>query len=237
MIQLVILITSKVSSNPWFLVASLGMTSKLMYYVYDDTQLIMEKAMVIFSSSTPAGRRNSLRSAGSAMNIFEGLSDDSDDDSSSGSTNHKSASVVKKRATTVNKKTKGSAMTMAATEFETSSKSLGSAASSIKMPPRALGNMQVPKTLAANKSIRWSFVDDEDGEEDDKGSTDMNAAGTHFISNALNKVGLRSRRNLVSKSMEDQDSGSETKASLRDKRTSLTKLSKREIMKGVHEQT
>jgi hypothetical protein len=232
MIQLVILITSKVSSNPWFLVASLGMTSKLMYYVYDDTQLIMEKAMVIFSSPSPAGRRNSLRSAGSAMNIFEGLSDDSDDDSSSGSTNHKSASVEKKRATTVNKKTKGSAMTMAATEFET-----GSVSSSIKMPPRALGKMQVPKTLAANKSIRWSFVDDEDGEEDDKGSTDMNAAGTHFLSNALNKVGLRSRRNLISKSVEDQDSGSETKTSLRGKSTSLTKLSKRDIMKGVQEQT
>jgi hypothetical protein len=235
MIQLVILITSKVSSNPWLLVISLGATSKLMYYVYADTQLIMEKAMVIFASPTPTDR-NTLRSADSSMGLFDGLTDDSDDETSSGSTENKSArdSVSKKRATvaaarkraTVSGKAKGSTMTMAATEFKTSNKSIGSSAGSVGM--------------SRGRSIRWSLQDLEDDEEDegedDKSSADNDTSGSHFISNALNKVGLRSRKSTTSKSVEDDDSRSEVKTPVRDKRGSLTKLSKQDIMNSVRGQ-
>ncbi|KAL3776399.1 hypothetical protein ACHAWO_003907 [Cyclotella atomus] len=235
MIQLVILITSKVSSNPWLLVISLGATSKLMYYVYADTQLIMEKAMVIFASPTPTDR-NTMRSADSSMGLFDGLTDDSDDETSSGSTENKSArdSVSKKRATvaaarkraTVSGKAKGSTMTMAATEFKTSNKSIRSSAGSVGM--------------SRGRSIRWSLQDPEDDEEDegedDKSSADNDTSGSHFISNALNKVGLRSRKSTTSKSVEDDDSPSEVKTPVRDKRGSLTKLSKQDIMNSVRGQ-
>ena len=53
MIQLVIVITSKISNNPWVLLAVLGGTVCLMYYVHTDTQIIMEKAKVIFASPAP----------------------------------------------------------------------------------------------------------------------------------------------------------------------------------------
>lgn len=49
MCELIVVITSKISSNPAVHIAALLATAKLMHYVYIDTQSIMEKAGVIFA--------------------------------------------------------------------------------------------------------------------------------------------------------------------------------------------
>mmetsp|Transcript_37099 Transcript_37099/g.81254 ORF Transcript_37099/g.81254 Transcript_37099/m.81254 type:complete len:456 (-) Transcript_37099:88-1455(-) len=54
MCELVVVITSKISSNPWLHLAALAVTTRLMYYVYNDTQIIMEKAGVIFAPPSQA---------------------------------------------------------------------------------------------------------------------------------------------------------------------------------------
>jgi hypothetical protein len=50
MCELIVVITSKISSNPAVHLVSLIVTARLMYYVYVDTQSIIEKAAVIFEA-------------------------------------------------------------------------------------------------------------------------------------------------------------------------------------------
>ena len=61
MILLIVTITSKVSDRPGVHLAALAVTARLMYYVYADTQTIMEKAGVIFA---PPPTSSSTASAG-----------------------------------------------------------------------------------------------------------------------------------------------------------------------------
>ena len=63
MILLIVTITSKVSDRPGVHLAALVATARLMYYVYADTQTIMEKAGVIFA---PPPNPSTALSAGEA---------------------------------------------------------------------------------------------------------------------------------------------------------------------------
>lgn len=176
MIQLIVVITSKVSSNPWFLVAVLGVTSKLMFYVHSDTQIIMQKAMVIFS--TPSKPRNSLITAMSTMSMYDEKSYGTDDDTSASGKKSDKDSVRPKRTGRTHLKKKTSTMTMAATEFR-----------------------PLFKSCSSGKSMRWSAGDlDEENERsiysDSTGPQSMGGS----VASALDKAGLRRRNSGKSQS-------------------------------------
>ena len=58
MILLIVSITSKVSDRPIVHLAALALTARLMYYVYVDTQTIMEKAGIIFAPPSALSNEN-----------------------------------------------------------------------------------------------------------------------------------------------------------------------------------
>lgn len=81
MILLIVSITSKVSDRPIVHLAALALTARLMYYVYEDTQTIMEKAGVIFAPPSVLSNENEINGSGEAGMPTKGILVDEDDDS------------------------------------------------------------------------------------------------------------------------------------------------------------
>jgi hypothetical protein len=198
MIQLSIVITSKVSSNPWFLVAALVMTGRLMHYVYADTQIIMEKAMVIFSSPSPVNHRKALVSAISAVKLMKEVDTSEDEEDSSGlslenkstkdsGSESRSKAAAKRKTTIRNNNRKSSAMAMAATAFD--------GASSAKSSQDESKSRLTSLMEARGNSIRWSF-----GDVGDEGKADNDGVSSRSLSDsagALNKAAPRRKRSSL----------------------------------------
>jgi len=84
MVEIIVVVTSKVSSDPRMLLVVFGLMGRLMYLVYNDTEIIIEKAMVIFASSS--SRKRTLMTARSSLKLlgelraYDELKDENDDD-------------------------------------------------------------------------------------------------------------------------------------------------------------
>ena len=77
MFQLIVVITSKVSDKPFVHLLAVIVTSRLMYNVYRDTQIVMDKASVIFALSPQA---SSDSTKGDDASLSLGSIDIKDDD-------------------------------------------------------------------------------------------------------------------------------------------------------------
>ena len=82
MCELIVVITSKISSNPAVHIVALLATAKLMHYVYIDTQSIMEKAGVIFAPPKQPDVEEEDVSKGSEerIGLLDGNSSDAEED-------------------------------------------------------------------------------------------------------------------------------------------------------------
>ena len=80
MVQLIVVITSKVSDKPFVHLLAVVATSRLMYNVYSDTQIVMDKASVIFALS-PQASSDSVKDDDASLSLGSiDIKDDDDDD-------------------------------------------------------------------------------------------------------------------------------------------------------------
>ena len=80
MFQLIVVITSKVSDKPFVHLLAVIVTSRLMYNVYRDTQIVMDKASVIFALS-PQAASDSTKGDDASLSLGSiDIKDDDDDD-------------------------------------------------------------------------------------------------------------------------------------------------------------
>ena len=120
MCELIVVITSKISSNPAVHIAALLATAKLMHYVYIDTQSIMEKAGVIFAPPKQPDVEGDVPKDGEErMGLLNGHSSDVDeDDDGIATSNHSSARNTGRTIDRRKSLTKrGSVMNVPATEL------------------------------------------------------------------------------------------------------------------------
>ena len=115
MCELVVVITSKISSNPWLHLAALAVTTRLMYYVYNDTQIIMEKAGVIFAPPSQAIPPSPKIDDKYLEEEEENGADGDDDKTKARNNTHKNTIKFKSVARMVMLRKRGSSMNVPAT--------------------------------------------------------------------------------------------------------------------------
>ena len=81
MFELIVVITSKVSDKPFVHLVAIAITSRLMYNVYSDTQIIMDKATVIFAPR-PQSSSDSAKDDDASLSLSLGSNGNKDDDES-----------------------------------------------------------------------------------------------------------------------------------------------------------
>ena len=81
MFELIVVITSKVSDKPFVHLVAIAITSRLMYNVYSDTQIIMDKATVIFAPR-PQSSSDSEKDDDASLSLSLGSTGNKDDDES-----------------------------------------------------------------------------------------------------------------------------------------------------------
>jgi hypothetical protein len=226
MIQMIIVITAKVSNNPWVLLTVLTVTVRLMYHVHIDTQTVMEKAMVIFTApSPPPPRKKEI----SVVKSLKSKDDDTDDDGISSS-----ESIEKKSITNLgsNLLKKRSCMNMPASALVTedseqpiieikqrtslkSNDGRRSSQSSEKkrsnllkqkstmiMPATAFNGASRESSTASQrsrKSLRWSVDDGEDSQCENKRVDTRSASSlSSSVAGAFNKATQRKKRSSLS---------------------------------------
>jgi hypothetical protein len=209
MVQLNIVITAKVSSNPWVLLAVLLVTSRLMYYVHIDTQTVMEKAMVIFTAPSPPNRK-SLISAVSAIKVIN--DDISIDDESSSEQKNTKSNESKDTGECSRASLRNDKRTKIAADRRLQMTKRWSGGSTMNMPATAFNESQQRKTLS------WSLDDDDDDDEDASASQDGEEAN--------GGGGRRSRRNSAANTL---------KSTSRKKRSSLSQPAIQDMLRNLKE--
>ena len=81
MFELIVVITSKVSDKPLVHLTAIIITSRLMYNVYSDTQIIMDKASVIFAPQ-PQSSSDSAKDDDASLSLSLSSTGNKDDDES-----------------------------------------------------------------------------------------------------------------------------------------------------------
>ena len=123
MCELIVVITSKISSNPAVHIVALLATAKLMHYVYIDTQSIMEKAGVIFAPpKQPDVEEDVPDDSEERIGLLDGnVSDVEEDDGGITTSSHSKRSDLKNSARTTDRRKglmkRGSVMNVPATEL------------------------------------------------------------------------------------------------------------------------
>ncbi|KAL3783818.1 hypothetical protein ACHAWO_009867 [Cyclotella atomus] len=241
MVQLIIVITAKVSSNPWVLLAVLIVTGRLMYYVHTDTQIVMEKAMVIFTAPSPPHRK-SLTSAVSAIKITKNDDNSVRDESFSEHTNTKSInnkdSGDHSRASTsssnIEKRTK------IAADRRSQMVKKWSGGSTMNMPATAFNELPHRKTLS------WTLDDDESASQHGEEATG-DGGGRSRSSSVANTSKLTSRKKRSSlsqpavlemlRNLEDDDGeGDRNSLPVRKTRSSLCQPAAIEMMEIIEDE-
>lgn len=239
MVQLIIVITAKVSSNPWVLLAVLIVTGRLMYYVHTDTQIVMEKAMVIFTAPSPPHRK-SLTSAVSAIKITKNDDNSVRDESFSEHTNTKSInnkdSGNHSRASTsssnIEKRTK------IAADRRSQMVKKWSGGSTMNMPATAFNELPHRKTLS------WTLDDDESASQHGEEATGDGRSRSSSVANT-SKLTSRKKRSSLSqpavlemlRNLEDDDGeGDRNSLPVRKTRSSLCQPAAIEMMEIIEDE-
>lgn len=83
MFELIVVITSKVSDKPFVHLTAIVLTSRLMYNVYSDTQIIIDKASVIFAPRPQSSSDSTNDEDDASLSLSLGCSGNNDDDDES----------------------------------------------------------------------------------------------------------------------------------------------------------
>lgn len=83
MFELIVVITSKVSDKPFVHLIAIIATSRLMYSVYSDTQIIIDKASVIFAPRPQSSSGSTKDDDGASISLSLGSTGDNDGDDES----------------------------------------------------------------------------------------------------------------------------------------------------------
>ena len=214
MIQLVIVITSKISNNPWVLLAVLGGTVCLMHYVHTDTQIIMDKAKVIFAAPAPLITQQKDDVSDSTCANSKG--DTEEDDAMHGSLEKtvrdmradlsKTKSVMNMPANLVSEDTDvsisellkdrtlstgsrcSSVGSATSTKKSTSNKKGAARQSAMVMSATACDGLKQEPTTRWSRAIRFSLDNNSEGSQEDVKPAGTTAQTKSIVSRALNKA-------------------------------------------------
>ena len=196
----------------------------MMFFVYADTQVIMEKAQVIFQPATATKHRNTMRSAESIMNLD---SDPINDASSSEDSIHEEQNF---RRNSMQKARKHkSSMAMSAYPYAIIGKTNQFTEDTKRSTRhRSEGDVDDPSeeiTKAAHSKIRWSEGDISLEEDEEEDGQDQIGKGRRSI-----------RSNIGSILKKAKPTKSERKIERRKSRSSLSQPAIQQMIKEIDEE-